>query len=391
MMLLKLGWKNIWHKPLTAGMSILLLALGTGLMAFLGNVGQRLEDQFRKNLENVHMVVGAKGSPIQIILSSIYHVSPPTGNISYQEAKKLAKNPLVEWSIPMSLGDSYRGIRIVGTTHSYINLFHGEVAEGKLNEKPQEVVVGDLVAKRLNLALGSTFSGNHGLQETEHKHDEHPYKVVGILKPSGTVLDQLIICDLQTVWLAHHGHGKEGEQEITNMLFKFRNAMGQMTLGRMVNEQTNMQAALPSIEVNMLLSNLGVGLKTLWLIGLIVILVSGLSVFVSLYNAIKERKYELALLRSLGASKWQLLFVSIFEGLMLAAIGGILGLVLTKVGSFWAYHAIGDEFGYQIGMNAVTVNDLLVFAIALGIGLLASVIPGIHAMQLNISRTLAND
>ncbi|MCB0736426.1 MAG: ABC transporter permease [Bacteroidetes bacterium] len=394
MNLLKLSWKNIWHKPLSAGLSILLLALGVGLISFLGTIGSQLEKQFKSNLENVHMVVGAKGSPVQIILSAIYHISPPTGNISYHEAQQLSKNPMVDKAIPMSLGDSYMGMRIVGTNWDYVTLYNGEIDHGIAFKEAHEVVIGASAADRLNLKIGSEFIGNHGLQKTEDQHDEHPYKVVGILKPTGLVLDKLILCNLESVWAAHSHHDNahtEEPEEITNLLLTFKSKLAHLTMPRMVNEQTEMQAAMPSIEVNMLLSNLGIGISTLWFIGLIVIIVSGLSVFVSLFNSIKERMFELALLRSLGASKWQLFALPIYEAIVLATIGGLLGIMAKMLGGILAQNIISEDYGYSLSLMSITIQDIYVLIIAIGIAILAAVIPAISAMRVNISHTLAND
>lgn len=386
---LKLCWKNIWHKPLTTGLSILLMALGVALVGFLANIGQQLDKQFRKNLENIDMVLGAKGSPVQIILSSVYHIGPSTGNISYAEAQQFCRNPLVANAIPLAIGDNYKGTRIVGTTKEYLDFYEAKLAKGAMFSDHQEVVIGAKVARQLGLSIGGTFVGTHGLVQTEEQHHEHPYKVVGILASSGTVLDQLIICNLETVWHTHHSH--EGPKEISFMLVEFRSPMGMMQLPRLANQQTNMQAALPSIEISSLLDNLGIGISTLWVIGLVVIIVSGLSVFVSLLNALKERKYELALLRSLGAGRGALLVIPFIEALYITFLGAVAGLLLNKIGSFLAQNAISNQFGYELQTLQFTLQDLAIICLALGIGFLSAIIPALQALRLNIARTLAND
>jgi putative ABC transport system permease protein len=214
------------------------------------------------------MVIGAKGSPLQLILSQFFHIDAPTGNISFSEFSKVSRHPLVEKAIPMSFGDSYEGYRIVGTNHDYPEHYSVELSEGSLWNKPMEAVIGHNVAQELKLGIGDTFFGVHGLTSAMEAHDAHPYTIKGIFKQGNSVLDQLILTSLESVWHihdheeeAHHAEveNQKDEKEITAMLISFRNSMGMFQLPRMINENTNMQAAVPAYEVSRINNILGTG------------------------------------------------------------------------------------------------------------------------------------
>ena len=196
------------------------------------------------------MVLGAKGSPLQMILSAVYHIDAPTGNIKLAQAQAWMKHPFVESAIPLAYGDSYKGYSVLGTTHDYINKYQAVLQQGKLNENDFEVVVGSTAAGILQLKVNDRFYGNHGDQNGE-THNAHAYVVTGILKPSGSVIDNLIVSNVASVWKMHDegdnedeqesNQGQEDEskqQEITAVLLKFRNPMGQVQFPYLINTNT---------------------------------------------------------------------------------------------------------------------------------------------------------
>ena len=160
-----LSYRNMVDRPLSTLLSLLLLSLGVGIIGLLIQLDRHIEQQMQSNIRDIDMVVGAKGSPLQLILSAVYHIDAPTGNIDLHEAEQLVKNPLVDFGIPLSFGDSYRGYRIVGTDDSYPKLYGAEIDEGKLWSATLEVTIGTSVAQNLNLNVGDTFVGAHGLVE----------------------------------------------------------------------------------------------------------------------------------------------------------------------------------------------------------------------------------
>lgn len=391
---LKISWKNIWHKPLSSILSILLLAFGAGIISLLLNVSEQLEKQFTKNIAGIDMVVGAKGSPLQLLLSSVYQIDAPTGNINLAEYKKLIKNPLVKTGIPLAFGDNFEGYRMVGTEYTYLDLYQGELNEGALWTKSGEAVIGSRVNELTDLTLNESFSSSHGFNaEMGDDHDHFKYKVVGVLKPTGTVLDKLILTNIESVWDVHQHEDHEHEErpkEITAAFIKFKNPMGILSIPRYVNQKTNMQAALPAIEINRLFSLMGTGIDTLKSLAILIVLISGISVFISLYQSLKERKFELALLRTMGASRFQIFSLVIVEGLVISIIGFLCGMAFSKIAMTVISKMAEENYQYNLQSSFFSKEEGLLFLGILALGFMASILPSIQAFRLNISKTLGN-
>ena len=428
MNIFKLAWANLKDKKLNAGLSFMLMALGVSIISLLLMLNKQLESQFKKNIKGIDMVVGAKGSPLQLILASIYQIDAPTGNIDLDEVQKLQNNPMVKTVIPISMGDNFKSFRILGTNVKYLNHFDVNYKVGKAFSAPMEVVLGAKVAENTNLKIDELFEGTHGYDDNGEKHEEKKYKVVGILERNNSVVDNLVITSLESVWAIHdhenhnatevldqhsgehleehgdghseeHGeehsgeHGEEHseEKQVTAMLVKFRNPMGMIAIPRMINTKTNLQAAVPSIEINRLLDLLGVGFETFRIIALVIILISGLSVFVSLYNSLKERKYEMALMLSMGASRIRLFSMLLIEGLLIAIVGSVIGLIISRLGLFLMNKSLEKNYHYNLNEFKILPEEVLVIIGALFIGVFAAALPSIGIYKINISKTLADD
>jgi putative ABC transport system permease protein len=399
---LALAWKNITQQWGSTLLSIFLTAFGVSILLVIYISGDSFEKQLENNSKNIDLVIGAKGSPLQLILSSLYHVDNPTGNIPLLEADKIAQNPFIQLAVPISLGDNFKGHRIIGTDTSFLSLYELEVSEGNLWKKSFEVVIGQEVARKQQLKIGDQIHSAHGLSADAHVHDEHPFTVVGILQRSNSVVDNLILCNLASIWDVHgiahdendheahdHDHDKEHHHheddhhdhehhahshdshpsattstdstntnlaeeefvtekpqsegfvksigqdmiadqgvEITALLIKYSSPAAIATIPRLVNQTTNMQAASPAIESSRIFSLLGVGLDSLAILAYVIMIIAGLSVFLSLYNALKERKYDMAIMRTMGATKTKLFTLVIVEGFVITLIGGLIGLLM---------------------------------------------------------------
>ena len=380
MNLIKLAWKNTVHNPLNLLLNLVLLTLGIGLISFILTVNSQLKDKFDKNLAEIDLVIGAKGSPLQLILSSMYHIDAPTGNITIGEAKAFLRegHPLIKKSVPLSMGDSYKGYRIIGTDHSILELYNAEIQEGKNWSSLLEVTAGAVVAEKLNLSIGSTFKSSHGFNDDDDMvHDHGTFKVVGILKETGSVIDQLLLCNTQSVWEVHAHHGDEetsdGEgqhdhshdesakdhrndmsrehllehpdEEITSILIQYvsRTNFQALSMPRNINENTDLQAASPAYEINRLYDMMGTGTKALQLIALLIAIVSGISIFVSLLNSLKQRKYELSLLRVLGGTPASLFGLIVLEGLILASVGFVCGYLSSNIAMSVLSEALNEK------------------------------------------------
>jgi putative ABC transport system permease protein len=410
MNLFKISIANILEKKLNSFLSAMLLTLGIGMISLLLLLNKQLDEQFRRNIRGIDMVVGAKGSPLQLILSSIYQIDAPTGNVPLAEVNSLRRNPFVKNVIPLSLGDNYQGFRILGTTPKYIEHFNAKLASGQLHNASMEVTIGSKVAKMLNLKIGDQFASSHGLDSEGEEHGEKKYKVTGIFHTNGSVVDQLIITRLSSIWDIHdheedheettddkHAENRaetvddDANKQVTSALIQFRNPMGLMTIPRQINENTSMQAALPSIEINRLFSLLGIGIETLRALAMIIISIAAISVLISLYNSLKERKYEMALMLSMGATRTRLFLMLLIEGLSLAVIGYFAGITLSRLGLWLFSRQAEQDFHYSLKSFTILPEEIYLFFAALAVGAIAAALPSLGIYKLNISRTLAEE
>jgi putative ABC transport system permease protein len=418
-MIAKLAWKNIWFKPLNTVLSVILLSSSVAIITTLILVEKQFEEKFSSNIEDVDLVLGAQGSPLQLILSSVYQVDAPTGNINYDSAKVWMNNPYVEKAIPLAFGDNYRGYKILGTTHDYLTKFKAKVSDGRLYDKNFEVVVGSEIAQKLNITVGDEFFGSHGDAAEGEVHENYAYKVVGIASQTGKVVDNLILCTIPTVWQMHHGHeenpahGEEGHvhvegeheheheeadltldepnMEITAVLLKIRNQMAKLTWQRVIPQNTKMQAVSPAFEVNRLFGLFGIGVTALQYLAYGIMLISGISIFIALFNTLKERKSEFALMRVNGAGRFQLLKVVMIESLLLCVVGFVFGTILGRVALSFLSNSSEEDFKMSFNpYEFLWEKEGTLFLVTIFVGFIAALIPAIKAYNLNISKTLAN-
>ncbi|CAH0995255.1 Macrolide export ATP-binding/permease protein MacB [Emticicia aquatica] len=399
-MLFKISWKNIVDKKLNSFLCILLMTLGIAMISLLMLLGKQLQDKFAKNISGIDLVVGAKGSPLQLILSSVYQIDNPTGNIYLEDVQAIAQNPLVKEMIPLSMGDNFQGYRIVGTNKKYFEHFKTQFESGKMFKSNLEVVLGGQTAANTNLKVGDTFASSHGLDSEGEKHAERNYKVVGVLEFNNSVVDNLILTSLGSVWSIHEKHA-EGEthpeedsterKEITSAIIKFRSPMGMMAMPRNINQNSKLQAAVPAIEVNRLFELLGIGIEGLQFLAAVIMLISGISVFVSLYNSLKERKYEMALMLSMGASRTRLFLMLLLEGIILSFLGFVAGILLSRIGIYLISNALNKKFHMNVSQFGLQIGEIYLFIGALLVGILAASIPSIGIYRINISKTLATE
>jgi len=385
-------------RPLNTALSVILLALGVATIVLLILVVSQLEERMQRDARGIDLVVGAKGSPMQLMLAGIYHLDAPTGNIPLSSVDVLSKNRMVKRAIPLALGDSWRGYRIVGAGRAYAEHYGAELREGRFHDKPMEAVLGAEAAQRTGARVGDTFKGAHGVGSEGDEH-EQAYTVVGVLARSNSVIDRLVLTSIESVWQVHEEHqGPEDEadrkaleeaREVTVVLVQYASPLAAATLPRQINSQSELQAASPAYETARLFRIVGVGVEALRAFALVLMLAAGLSVFIALYTALEERRYELAVMRTLGASRGKLFGLLLAEGLALALLGAAIGLglghLLALALGAWLesqQHAAPSGLEWR-------PEELWVLAAALGIGLVAALLPAWRAYRTDVSRTLA--
>ncbi len=326
MKLIALSFRYLWSRPLAAVLNLLLLALGLASITLVLLTSAQIDRAFERDLAGIDVVVGAKGSPMQLILAGVFHIDTPTGNIDLADVKELQKNPQVAKLIPLSLGDSFRGFRMVGTTADYVTHYDAKFAQGALWQQPMEAVIGADVAATTGMKPGNSFVGSHGLAAGGHAHDDNQFQVTGVLANCGCVLDRLILTATESVWQLHD-IAKEDKHEVTMALITYSSPLAAVTFPRFVNTATKMQAAAPAIEITRLLRMVGVGTEVLRGFGAVLLLTAGLSVFIALWNAVRERRADLAMLRMLGASPAKVAGLLVCEALWLALLASLLGVM----------------------------------------------------------------
>jgi putative ABC transport system permease protein len=286
---------------------------------------------------------------------------------------------------------------VVGTTHDYVRQYDARLREGALWQGPFEAVIGAEVAARTQLRIGWSLTVNHGMaRQAESPHTDHPFKVVGVLWPTGTVLDHLILTDVSSVWTMHAERGdglvreprSDDGREISALLIKYSSPLAGATLPREVNAYAGMQAASPILETSRLFGVMVVGMRVLRGFAFVLVMAAGLSVFIGLYTALNERRYDLAIMRALGASPRQLMILLLFEGALLAAIGAVLGLALG--------HLLTSLLGFALRFQQVGItgwvwspNEGWIIGGALVVGMLAALLPAWRAHETDIARVLA--
>lgn len=397
-----LALKSLRHKPLATSINLLLMAVGIAMMSFVLSVSRQFEDNALRDAQGIDLVVGAKGSPLQLILSSVYHIDIPTGNIPLAAKAQLEQNRMVKKVIPLALGDSYNGFRIVGTNTDYIAHYGGALAQGKMFSASLEAVFGAQAAAKAGITLNGSFSGSHGMARGGDTHGDAPFTAVGILQPTGTVLDRLILTPVESVWRVHeiaHGidiHDKEEktamdeERELTALLVQYASPLAAMMLPRAVNSQSELQAAQPAFESAKLFRMLGVGIDVLRGVAGIMLLSAALSILVALYNALEERKTDLTILRTLGAPPSKLMLLLLTEGLLLAITGAVLGWIAGHAAVEVLGRVLSDDQNLALSGLIVSPDEAWLALVALGVGIAASLLPALRAYRTDIAATLAH-
>jgi putative ABC transport system permease protein len=481
----KISLQNLKSKPLYTFLSVLVLSLSIALLIGINQLKTSFEYQMENNLGNIDLVIGAKGSPLQLILASVLHIDNPTGNISYAEAKKIVKNPLVKSAVPISYGDNYKGYKIVGTTPAFLDFYEAELQDGNMFDTSFEAIIGHSIAERLQLKIGDSFQSSHGLIENEIDVHDHDFVVVGILKPTQKVIDRLILTNLKSIWdvhshgddhnkanakeeshtehnhdaqeqgqedHAHHDHGDsehdhsheehhhhenedgvhdhehhshedqhhhdnhegahdhdhaeknqhdehnhstqehtEEDKEITSMLISFRNPIALLNLPRKINKDTNLLAAIPKFELNRLYEFTGVGIQTISWIAYIILFISGMTIFISLYKMIKERAFDLALLRTYGASNFQLVKMVSYEGVIIVIFALLLGFLLSKATLFVLIEYVQSGPQYDILQSLPVLEYLKIIGLVFVMIVLSIAFAIYPIIRLNISKILRDE
>ena len=428
--------KSRW---LNSSLSIFLTAFGLAIAIIVNQFSYHFDNRLKNDGKNIDIVIGAKGSPLQLVLSTVYHIDIPTGNISYNKVKKYLNSPQIEYSIPLALGDNWNGYRIVGTNYDYIKHYKGELEHGREWNKNFEIVAGSSVKIEIN----DEIKGAHGLVDTGKVHSDEKYKVVGILKPTGTVIDRLLFTSLNSVLEIHnlhhldekdhhehhneeskedhHEHHKEeiikkdnhhiddhskndekhehtqkkatdvfDEQNITAFLIKTNNPIANINLPRLINKESSMQAANPAFEITRLSSMLGIGSKGFKFLSIILIIIAALSVFSGLAGNLENRLKDLAVLRAIGYTKQRIFKIITLEGGVITFIGIIVGISISLISFNILTTSITPLNMTEISFT-LTKDFFLIILLVLLSGIFAAVFPAYRGSKISVAKQLSEN
>ena len=335
-MILRVIGRFLAARPWQFALTVALCSLGVASAVGIVWLQSTLEAHARRQAQGIDIVVGAKGSALQNVLAAVYYLDVPNGNIRLDEVAALRANPMVAQAIAVAMGDSVAGARIVGAGPDFLAFYGAELAEGALPGAPMEAVVGSSLAARAKLRVGDTFVGAHGMGggDSASEHDQHPYRVVGVLKASGRVLDQIVVTPIESVWLVHEGHAASSEKEATFALIQSKGPLGVATLPRVINGTTRLQAAVPALESARLLTSFDWVAVIVKVFAGVLIVAAMASLLGALMQALARREPELAVLRAMGASRVQLATLVLGESVVLVLSGALAAGLLLLIGAW---------------------------------------------------------
>ncbi len=410
--LISLAVRSAWNRKLTLGLTLISIALSVALLVGIERVRQDAQDSFEQSVSGTDLVVGARTSPVQLMLYAVFHIGNATNNIHWQTYKDIAANPAVAWTIPVSMGDSHHGFPVVGTTTDYFEHFHyGEAqplvfTSGKPFAGLFDAVVGAEVAEHLGYHLGDRITLSHGMGGiglTEHA--DKPFTVVGILARTGTPVDRTVHVSLEAIEAIHldwqsgakiPGFSIPAEyaakfdltpKEVTAILVGLKSRAGVFKMQRYVNEYhaEPLLAVLPGVALDQLWQVVGVAERALLAVSGMVVVVGLCGLVAVILASLNERRRELAILRSVGARPMDIFLLLSAEGLFITLSGTLLGMVLLTALTATFAPIIQSHYGLMIATRFISYDELGLLGIVMGVSLLASLAPGYGAYKLSLA------
>ena len=394
----------------TATVTVFSIMISVALLLGMEQLRQSMRNSFLQTVAGVDLVVGARGDAIPILLYSVFRLGDATNNLRWQSYLEWAADERVEWTIPLSLGDSHKGYRVLGTTSDYWSYYrYGknlklDLKMGEFFDGLYEAVIGSVVAEKLGYQLNQQIVIAHGVGNTSlFEHDDQPFQVVGILEPTGTPVDQTIHVSLEAIEAIHIGW-EDGfpstetskptsinldeiqPKSITAFLVRLKSKMNTFRLQGEINafEKEPLSAILPGVTMQKLWKILGIFEKTLMTISALVILSSLTSLISLLLATLNERRREMAILRSVGAGPLSIFYLLWIEATLICFVGIFLGFVFKYGGLIVVEPIIQDKLGLQIFLGWPGTEELLFFSSIMATGMLMSLFPAWRAYRISL-------
>lgn len=399
MSLMTLTWKSLMSRKWTVWLCSISVALTLSLVLTLQTIKTSSEESFTQTISQVDLLVGARGGQLQLLLFSVFNMGNATNNISLDAYQKWKKHKSIEWTIPISLGDSFKGFRVVGTNLDFFKHYRFkrdqqlELASGRLFNQEAEVVLGSQVAIALNMKLDDNAVITHGVTKGSGvvHHDDEPFKVVGILKPTGTVLDSSVYVTLEGMDHLHHHHGASHEKSISAFYLRTKNRVETLQLQREINEWKSepMMAIIPGYALSELWNNLSYFENILQLMVSLVAFFGVFTLILLLMLTLESRRREIAILRSMGASPWLVSKLILFETLLLTIFGSLLGLVLSRGMLLMINQLMIDKIGLVLSPELLNFKDLKLISVSILVGGVSSLVPSYLSYQRSLKEGLS--
>lgn len=418
MVFLNLAMKSLKNRSLASILTVISIALSVTLLLSVERAKRAAEDGFTQTISQTDLIVGARSGPTQLILYTVFNMGNATHNISYQTYQQLKQNPAIEWTIPYSLGDGHRGFRVVGTTNDFFEhyRFRGdgkvELQEGKTLGSLWDVVIGADVARKLGYKLGEKIVVAHGVTRGEgiQKHDDKPFTVVGIMKPTGTALDQSVYVGLEGIEAMHIdwkngaaptpesaiGADKIKKEEIqidqiTAFFLRTKSRIDTLRLQREINnfKEEPLLAIIPGVTLSELWHSLSYVEQVLKAISWMVVAVGFMAMLIALTTSLNERRREMAILRALGASTSKILALLVFESTLLTLAGIVVGTTIAMLGAALLRPWLEVEFGFYLEGGTLGKMELLYLAATFVGGILIGLIPAYRAQKMALKDGLS--
>ncbi|MGE6462792.1 ABC transporter permease [Pseudoalteromonas tetraodonis] len=408
MILFKLAYKSLLNRRASVLLTLLTIAISVMLLLSIERVRVDAKSSFSNTISGTDLIVGARTGDIQLLLSSVFRIGHTNNGVSWQSYQYIAKQRGVKWSIPISLGDSHKGQAVLGTTLDYFKHYRFAKKQPLAFEQGQafssinEVVIGSEVASKLAYKIGDEIVISHGMGNTSfHHHDDNPFKVVGILKPTGTPVDKTLHVPLAAIELihggGHHDHDDHHDhsshalighpKQITAFLMGFDSPLYTLQIRRNINQykQEPLLAIMPTVTLKELWEMLAIIEKILLLFSFVVVIISLLGMLTTLLANLNQRRRELAILRSVGARPWQLFSLISMESLLTTFLGCLVGCTLF-------YALMGTTAGYLQSQAGVSINismlsdyELSLIGVIMAAGFIIGLIPATRAYFYSLS------
>lgn len=415
MHLLRIALRSLNNRRFTALLTIFAIALSITLLLAVERVRTETRSSFASTISATDLIVGARSGSVNLLLYSVFRIGNATNNIRWSSFEHFAQHPQVKWAVPLSLGDSHHGYRVLGTSEDYFTHYqyarkqHLKLRDGRFfsNQAPFEVVLGAEVADALNYQIGQEIVLAHGVATISLvKHDDKPFTVVGILERTGTPVDRTLHIALAGMEAIHidwqqgapaYGNRKiNAEQalqmdlqpkEITAMLLGLNSKIATFALQREINQWRGepLLAILPGVALQELWSLMGTAEKALFVVSLFVVLTGLIGMLTAILTSLNERRREMAILRSVGARPWHIAGLLILEAFTLACAGIILGVALLYVGIALAQAPLQSYYGLYLPLSAPTLYEWKLLVVVLLAGILMGAIPAWRAYRQSLA------